>query len=313
MGSASGKAILFGEHAVVYGRPAIATAIDRGVHTEARPAERDLLSVRGETEQTIPDDAETDERLNQAFDRVLALYPDTRSAARVDLRVELPGGAGLGCSAAMGVAVIAALDELYGVVRSAGQRAEASLAWERVFHGNPSGIDSMVSALGGMLFFRKGKTAISINPKVTLPVVIAHTGIASSTREMIDSVARQRTQDAERVERVFDGIESIVSNGRLAIEAGDLRAVGQLMDLNHSLLSSLMLSTVEIEELVGTARAHGALGAKLTGAGGGGSIVALARDEAHAHTICDALAQKSRFAFVTAAGAPSTTSERVSV
>ena len=197
----------------------------------------------------------------------------------VEASAELPPGGGLGCSAALGVAVARALD--------ANASAEAIAlrvnAWERVFHGNPSGIDAAVASLGGCVAFQRGDAGPTIE-RVRVPAAmnlcIGHSGQASSTKSMVEAVARMRERRPEITQKTFDAIHTLVKNARLAVVDHDLRAIGQLLDLNQMLLSGLFLSTPEIEQMCATARAAGALGAKLTGAGGGGCVVALVVDAA---------------------------------
>lgn len=276
-GTARGKVILLGEHAVVYGVPAIAVGIDRGARATVTPAEGpSTLRVGGwavvrENELELP--------IGRAFTDLLAV---TRAAGvrvdgvTVDAEADLPPGGGLGCSAALGVAVARALDP----DAASEAIAERAGAWERVFHGNPSGIDAAVSSLGGCMLFTRGEAgAPSVIERVRVPGVVhlcvGNSGQASSTRAMVEAVARLRERKPERTQQTFDAIHTLVKNARLAIEAGDRRAVGQLLDLNQMLLSGLFVSTPEIEQMCSTARAAGAFGAKLTGAGGGGSVVAL--------------------------------------
>jgi mevalonate kinase len=159
------------------------------------------------------------------------------------------------------------------------------MAWERVFHGNPSGVDAAVSAQGGCVFFRKGEPLEPVRTRGALHLCIGHSGIASSTKSMVDSVARLRVRRPEIVAKTFDAVRSLVNNARLAIEAGDRFALGRLMDLNQMLLSGLFVSTTEIERMCAVARGAGAFGAKLTGAGGGGSVVALVPSSAAAEGV----------------------------
>jgi mevalonate kinase len=201
---------------------------------------------------------------------------------RVRARVELPAGAGLGCSAALGVAVIGALDEALGVSRTPDELAAVSLAWEKVFHGNPSGIDNTMAACGGIGLFRRGQPLSPIVPKKPLRLVVANSGEQASTKQMVESVARQHTKAPARIDQIFDGIAAIVANGKTAIETGNLRDLGQLMTLNQKLLNTLLLSTAKLEELCDAAMSAGALGAKLTGSGGGGCMIALVESEQEA-------------------------------
>jgi len=133
-----------------------------------------------------------------------------------------------------------------------------------------------------------------------LHLVIGYSGEPSSTKEMVASVGRQLENDRERVNKAFEGIEVLVRNAKLAIEAGDLVALGQLLDLNHTILSSLMLCTTKLDDMCQAARRAGALGAKMTGAGGGGCMFALAPKRDEALRLRDVLGEGSFVAEVTA-------------
>src|ERR1700722_11261878 len=273
-GRACGKVILLGEPAVVYGVPALAVGIDRGARAWAATIAEgpSRLHVRGWN----IDVRENEERhdLARAFRALLEATRDDRRDLQhvaVDVEADLPPGGGLGCPAAVGVAIPRALDPLL----SDDALQERAMAWERVFHGNPSGVDAAVSARGGCAFFRKGEALERVRVRGTLHLCVGSTGIASSTKVMVDGVAKQRARRPEVVAKTFEGIRSLVGNARVAIETGDRVTLGRLMDLNQMLLSGLFVSSSEIERMCGSARAAGALGAKLTGAGGGGSVVAL--------------------------------------
>ena len=299
MAFAGGKVILFGEHAVVHGRPALAAGLSVGVRALAESAETDRLTIEPWGVDVGPDG---DEDLSRAFAAALALFDSSRSPQHVHAEVGLPGGAGLGCSASLGVAVIHALEDAFGISVDAEVRGEKAMAWERVFHGNPSGVDNMLAAVGGVAVFEKGKPLDRIRGRRALPLVIAHSGESSSTRELVSMVSRQYEREPERVGEIFDGISSLVRNAKLAVQDGDLVAIGQLMDMNQALLSSLMLSTERLELMCATARSAGALGAKLTGAGGGGCIIALASTGAEAEAIRQAIEPYSTFTLVAEAG-----------
>ncbi len=297
VGTASGKVILVGEHAVVYGVPAIAVGLDRGARAVARALERGpselTLAVKGGSRLRVVE-GQGDEALAAAFAALLASIRAARALGDVAVEVEadLPAGAGLGCSAALGVAVARSVAEMDDE-----EARRHAMAWERVFHGNPSGVDAAVAALGGALVFTGGEIE-SLDVRVPLVLAVGHSGVASSTRSMVESVARQRERRPELVQKTFDGIDAIARNARLAIEAGDARAVGKLLDMNQMLLAGLMLSTEEIEVMCSSARAEGALGAKLTGAGGGGCAIALADSRASAERIVAAWARAGFTGFV---------------
>lgn len=283
-GRASGKVILLGEHAAVYGVPALAVGIERGVVAHAEPANETHLTVPvwGVSTPVTDEPTAGEEPLAKAARAVLRASGG--GAFRIEAHVELPPGGGLGCSAAMGVAIARALDPN----ASEPQLLSRADAWERVFHGNPSGVDAAVAASGGCVLFEKGVGVTKVRLARPLVLAVGSTGIASSTKSMVDGVARLRERKREVVDKAFEGIRTLVSNARLALEAGDLRAVGQLMDLAQMLLAGLFVSSPEIEAMCAAARAAGALGAKLTGAGGGGSVVALVDGEDGAARVLEA-------------------------
>jgi mevalonate kinase len=287
--TACGKVILLGEHAVVYGVPALAAGIDRGARAEATKGSEAAPGSAASPEHTlslggrsVTPDAGGPEDIARAF---AALLGNDAPAAAITAASELPAGGGLGSSAALGVAIARAIEELAGTApgeREARALARA-IAWERVFHGNPSGIDTYAAAHGGTFRFVRGEPARPLHLGADLWLCVGMSGSGASTRAMVEGLAQlfQRKPDLKR--RSIEAIEALVSNAALAIEAGDLAALGKLMDLNHMLLAGLFLSTEALERLCHLARQAGALGAKLTGSGGGGSVIALvpppARDD----------------------------------
>jgi mevalonate kinase len=302
-GQAHGKVILLGEHAVVYGRPALAAGLPHGASARARFSDEPASSLA-----VVPWNVDVRPggggSLAQAFGALLHAAGVERSV-RVEATVELPGGSGLGSSAALGCAVLRALDALRGLPpRPHDEALEITLAWERVFHGNPSGVDNAVAWSGGLVFYERGRPLTPIRPRSPFMLVIGDSGQTCSTRITVSEVARQHKRHRERIEKCFDAIAAIVRNGRLAIERGDLRALGQLFDMNHSLLASMLVSTETLEEMIATARAAGALGAKLTGGGGGGCMIAVVSDQEIGIRVRDALIAGGKRAFLTTIGAP---------
>jgi mevalonate kinase len=299
-GHACGKVILLGEHAVVYGVPALAVGIDRGAHARAAGAARgpSRLFVRGWNIAVHEDRLDHD--LARAFRSLLeAARASSPSLGPQDVEVEafLPPGGGLGCSAAIGVAIARALSPQAGPETVQAQ----AMAWERVFHGNPSGVDAAVAARGGCVLFRRGEPIEAIRMRGSLQLCVGNTGTASSTKTMVEGVARLREREPEVVDRAFEAIRALVLAARLALEGGDRTALGRLMDRNQALLGTLRLSTPEIESMCELARAAGALGAKLTGAGGGGCVVALVPSQAVADAVLEAWKAKGLEGFATSA------------
>ncbi len=298
-----GKVILLGEHSVVYGKPALAAGLGIGARATAESADgHHELHCMPWDQRVAPGD---DEPLARAFEALLAHFGE-RPPVRVRCEVALPGGAGLGCSAAIGVAVLRALDARW---REEGEPppsddeiAEIALRWEQVFHGNPSGVDNAMAACGGVAIFQRSQPLQRLCVPRPLPLVVAHSGESSSTKEVVDFVRKQYDKEPERIGEIFDGIEALVRNAKLAVEAGDLRGLGQLMDMNQALLSALLLSTEKLETLCRVARGAGALGAKLTGAGGGGCMIALAPSMEAATEIEAALREHATMTLVAEAG-----------
>lgn len=275
VGHGNGKVLLLGEHAVVYGMPAIAAGISLGATASAKPA--DAFGIRIGQRTTQPGDGS---------DLLIALTSaaETLGAAaqRVEVEVEatVPLGSGLGGSAAIGVAVARALLAARGEPETAERVLAAANAWEQVFHGSPSGVDAAAAYAGGCIWFTKAAGIEPMYVAVPLRLVICLAGPPASTKQMVEGVKRLGERRPDLLAKSLAGIESLVKNARLCIEAGDLHGLGQLMNYNQMLLSGLFLSTPEIERACAVARGAGALGAKLTGAGGGGAVIALCEDPA---------------------------------
>ncbi|MFZ5894391.1 MAG: mevalonate kinase [Myxococcota bacterium] len=268
MARANGKVILLGEHAVVYGVPAIAAGIRQGATARAAAAETASLQL-GDRLVTASD---TDE-LGRAFAALLA--STGAGPHHVEVELELPPGAGLGASASIAVAVARALFEASGVAPEPKRVLEAAACWERVFHGNPSGIDAEAAACEACIIYSRADGAKPLPVACEVPLVVAIAGPSASTRVMVESVAELRQRKPELVDKAMAGILALVNAAKGCLGAGDLRGLGRLMDLNQMLLSGLFVSTEGIERACAIARSAGALGAKLTGSGGGGAIIAL--------------------------------------
>ncbi|RMH45356.1 MAG: mevalonate kinase [Deltaproteobacteria bacterium] len=272
---AFGKVILLGEHAVVYGHPAVAGALGFGVVATARRtgAGPSRLSVPAwDAAATAGDGTAVGAALAAIVGAVTGAPSD--AAFAVDARADLPPAAGLGSSAALAVATTRAVAAAAGVSLAAGDVDRIANLAERAFHANPSGVDVALAARGGLGVFRRGA---GFAPLAAPPLraAVGLSGQPRSTGAMVERVAAARAADPAQAARV-DRLGALAAAGATALAAGDLAQVGALMDEAHALLAALGVSTPALDRLVAIARDAGAAGAKLTGAGGGGAVVALA-------------------------------------
>ncbi|HEX6244866.1 MAG TPA: mevalonate kinase [Polyangiales bacterium] len=295
-----GKVILFGEHAVVFGHPAVAVAIENAAEVSWERATGPITRLTIQPGDTRVDTGSEPnagrELLQRALKVARALYADD---LELELRAHMtiPTGAGLGSSAALGVAVLRAMDEARGLSRDDAEIFERSFEWERVFHGTPGGIDNAMATYGGLQLFKRAfplKEGVPIYQQISLTrivprdpfcLVVANSGNRPPAIQMITGVRELRERNRTLVDTTFDGIAALVPNGKLAIEQGELKSLGQLMDMNHMSLAGLMLVSSQVQDMVGAARQAGALGAKMTGAGGGGCMIALVNERERADVL----------------------------
>jgi mevalonate kinase len=273
-GRAAGKVILLGEHAVVYGRPALAAGLQLGLVAEVRAGSG---PARIETDRpALAADGKLDRLLAEA---AAAIGLEPRGLV-VRVGSQLPAGVGLGSSAALAVAVLRALAAASGRTLDTAEELRLGRRLEAIFHGHPSGIDPAAAALGTCFRFVRGEppTVTPLRLPGALPLVIAFGERARSTGAAVTALRARWEADRPRHERLFDDIGAVVEQGMRAVEQGDLTALGHAFDENQTLLERLGVSETGAEALITVARRSGALGAKLTGGGAGGAIVALASD-----------------------------------
>ena len=285
-GAASAKVILLGEHGVVYGREALAVPLPNAM--TARIGERDgassmALSERGaerEIDLAAPDGAATILRL------ILERLGITGRSFDVEIESRIPLAMGLGGSAALAVALIRAFNDLLELGMD--DRAVDKLAFEceQLSHGTPSGIDNNLATYGETVLYSKGARIRTkpIQLKRVPPIVVASSGVRGATREQVANVRKRRAQNEPLYDSIFDEMGEISAAGAAALRDEDYEALGLLMNVCHGLLSAIQVSHPTLEAMVDTARRAGAVGAKLTGAGGGGSIVALCPEKEDAVT-----------------------------
>jgi hydroxymethylglutaryl-CoA reductase len=274
--SASGKVILFGEHAVVYGRHALALPIPGAVRAKAARSRQALLEIPEWGTRISLAAGETTELASMVsiIALGLGLPPDVW---HIRLETRLPRAMGLGSSAAIAVAITRALVLANGLPVDDARVNDIAFECEKKAHGTPSGVDNTLATYGQPLLFRRGDPVLAERLELAEvpPMVIALSGRPGRTVEQVDAVRERRAAIPERFEAVFDEMDAACLDGRRALAAGDYATVALLMNFSHGLLNAIGVSTPEIEALIGLARNAGAVGAKLTGAGGGGSILAL--------------------------------------
>jgi mevalonate kinase len=258
-----------GEHAVVHGHAAVAAGISVGVRAESRPGSGRLTVPAWSMEAAAGDGSAPGRALEAILDRLGGRGLDFLAEASI------PSRAGLGSSAALAVAVARAAAAAVGRGGDAAAIESAVAAAETVFHGNPSGIDAAAAASGAAGRFKRGEGWRPVPVLQAMTVCVGLTGRPRDTAAQVAAVGRLR----ERL-RAADEILAVL--GRLADETeaalarGDVDGLGRIFDAAHGLLAALRLSSPELDAMVHGARAAGAVGAKLTGAGGGGAVIALA-------------------------------------
>jgi mevalonate kinase len=270
-GRAGGKVILLGEHAVVYGRPAVATGLGLGVVAEASEGDGPRLDSA-----EIDDPARATAVVSQAA-RLVGLDP---ARVVVTVRADLPPGQGLGSSAALSVATLRAVAALANRSLTLDEECARGRELEAIFHGTPSGIDPAAAALGRCLRFVRGEppSITPLSPGGAIDLVVVYGAGRRSTGAVVGGLRERWVEDRARHERLFDQIGDIVATGITAIERGDARGLGAAFDANQAVLRALGVSSDAVDRQVAVARAAGAYGAKLTGGGAGGAIIAVADD-----------------------------------
>jgi len=281
---ASGKVILFGEHAVVYGQPAIAvpvTQVQATATVEPGPEGRGITITAEDLEQGYSlDQAPANDALRAIVVGTLEhIGVGTKRDLTITVSSTIPIARGLGSGAAVSTAIVRALGQHFGNLVPPQVISNLVYETEKIHHGTPSGIDNTVIAFEKPVYFVRDQKMEIFSVKSPFLLTIADSGIASPTRIAVSHVRRAWEREREKYKELFDEIGTIAEMGRQAIERGEIETVGRLMNENHRLLQLMGVSSPELKGLVEAAREGGALGAKLSGAGRGGNIIALVTQE----------------------------------
>ena len=290
--SAPGKIILFGEHAVVYGRPALAvpvTQVQATVTVEAGAEPGVWLEAPGIDLRCFLSSLPADHPLAAAvYHVVAALGRSLPESLKITIHSTIPVASGLGSGAAVSVALIRALSAFLGQPLPDERVSALAYEVEKIHHGTPSGIDNTVITYARPVYFVKGRPIETFHAGQPFSLVIADTGIPAPTREAVGDVRKLWEAHPEECEKIFDEIGQIADLARQKITSGEWQALGELMDRNHLLLRQLTVSCPALDRLVQAARQAGALGAKLSGGGRGGNMIALI-DKENAPAVTEAL------------------------
>jgi mevalonate kinase len=281
--SAPGKIILFGEHAVVYGYPALAVPVAQ-VRAKVTVSENSRGGIMIEAPNinlsadmsSLSPDHPLVAVINSVFS---ALSISNPPACTIYIQSTIPVASGLGSGAAVSVATIRALSAFLRNPLPDEQVNALAFEAEKLFHGTPSGIDNTVVTYAKPVYFIKKKSMKTFHVGRPFMIMIGGTGISAPTKESVGAVKKLWEADKPRWEKVFSRVGEIVWNARQAIERGDTTELGKLMNVNHSILQEMTVSCAELDQLVEAARKSGALGAKLSGGGRGGNMIALVEKE----------------------------------
>ena len=288
--SAPGKVILYGEHSVVYGEPAIAIALSKRAYVTVYPSSSSAIEINAldyEVKTELPQERakinvehEKFKILQPIWEACLQVleYTSTKQGLKIIVKSQIPREAGLGSSAAVAVSTIAAVGSLIEANLTPQIISKLAYEAEKIVHKTPSGIDNTIATFGGAVLFQKGNiTKIQIGKN--LPLVIGNTGVKRSTKQLVLKVKSLKEKYEDIVTPIIKNLGLIIPKALKALNEGDLPTLGELMNINQGLLDALGVSTKDIAKLIYAARSAGAYGAKLTGAGGGGCIIALTPPE----------------------------------
>ena len=274
-----GKTIVFNEHFVVYGIPAIVSAIGKYTLAKVEPINTSGWKIVDNRKAT-PNYKE--DKINQQKDSINKILKKmnldlSKKGLEVILEGNLYCASGIGASAASCVAIARALSDHFELNLSDEEINDIAFEGEKGYHGTPSGIDNTASTFGGLIWFEKGENNLVDKIELLNPVeiVIGNTGKVANTTVAVDGVRERKEKNSEKYDKIFDRAENIAYLAKDAFQDEDYRELGKLMNENHKLLQQIEVSNRELDFLVKLARDQGAYGAKLTGGGLGGNMIAL--------------------------------------
>jgi mevalonate kinase len=287
---APGKIILSGEQFVVLGAPAVSMAINLYSNVDVRSSQSVGIQVTADIPLGLVPDADKSPSAsaNQALLEPLRLASEATldhlkakdKSLSVEASCEIPIGAGLGSSASTTVATISAVAKSRGAVLDRDDIFQLAFVSENYLHGRPSGVDQATCTYGGIIQFEKPATITPVRIKRPPMILVCDSGVHRSTKVLVGSVVKRSRVETERFHAHLEEVSEISTGVVKALKSEDTAELGSLMNRNHELLRQIGVSTPMLDHLVEEAKRVGALGAKLTGAGGGGCVIALCDDKA---------------------------------
>ena len=282
-----GKIILFGEHAVVYGEPAIALPV---FSTQAKA----IISARVQGKSgeiwieapdislsTSVDQLEINHPLRAAIQVVIGDNNlDQIPSCNIQITSEMPSSSGLGSSAAISISIIRAFSAFLGKRLNDEQVSDLAYEVEKIHHGTPSGIDNTVISYQKPIYYQRGNPIEFLQIGKEFSILAAYSGIPGNTKEAVGGVRERWQKEPDIYNQAFSKIGEISQEAKRIVKTGNPDHLGSLMNENHELLKEIGVSTPELDQLVKTAKEAGALGAKLSGGGLGGHIIALVKSDA---------------------------------
>ena len=278
-----------GEQFVVLGAPAVAMAVTLYSKIDVRPSKSGEIEVTADIPLHLVGDAnkgssaannqELLEPLRLAAGATLDYLASRERSIAVDANCEIPIGAGLGSSASTTVATISAVAKSRGTQLDRREIFKLAFIPENYLHGHPSGVDQATCTYGGIIQFRKSSKIKPIKVKRPPMILVCDSGAHRSTKALVGSVVKRSQNQADRFQTHLEEMTSLSNSVAKALKDEDDNELGSLMNRNHELLRQIGVSTPLLDRLVAIAQKSGALGAKLTGAGGGGCMIAVCADK----------------------------------
>lgn len=282
--SAPGKLMLFGEHAVVYGKPCIVTAVDHRMSVSINYNEDDIIILNA-PEVNIKDlkvnlkDLKKEHPKGAKFvlkavDNFFDKY-NVNKGLKINTKSEFSSLFGFGSSSAVTVSTIKALSILFNIAMTKKEIFDLSYKTVLDIQGSGSGFDVAAATWGGTLYYVKGGKIMEELEIDNIPLIVGYTGIKADTVTLMNSVKKQMEDEPERISKIYNDMEKIADESKKYFYKKDWKMIGKFMNDNQNLLRQIKVSTPELERLIGASIKAGAYGAKLSGAGGGDCMIAL--------------------------------------